>query len=263
MRLVKVAFINEAHIKVTAGCLVSSYRDAKQYVFLIDDTTKIKVFDVITNDAYNSPMVVMDILSYVPEISVVCNELKKKDITVLYMSLECIKVISPSTRRKLFKGTNQIIEEENNMEEKRNIKVTLEQAMEWYNSGNSTLRTLALSAYTEDELKFNLKYINSKVCNICFCASVPANEAEKYNTLADLAIIAKFFNGSWKKTTNNTGYFLGKFHAGWNPIVDTYNGVGVYQHNTVQYAGIVYFRNKEDAIKAIKILGKRVKSLFD
>lgn len=42
-----------------------------------------------------------------------------------------------------------------------------------------------------------------KVCNTCFCASVPANEAEKYNTLADLAIIAKFFNGSWKKTTNN------------------------------------------------------------
>nr|DAG93722.1 MAG TPA: hypothetical protein [Crassvirales sp.] len=41
------------------------------------------------------------------------------------------------------------------MEEKRNIKVTLEQAMEWYNSDNSTLRTLALSAYTEDELKLN------------------------------------------------------------------------------------------------------------
>ena len=68
----------------------------------------------------------------------------------------------------------------------------------------------------------------------------------------DLAIIAKFFNGSWKKTTNNTGYFLGNF-----------NGVGVYQHNTVQYAGVVYFRNQEDAIKAVKILGKRVKSLFD
>ena len=42
-----------------------------------------------------------------------------------------------------------------------------------------------------------------------------------------------------------------------------YNGVGVYQHNTVQYAGVVYFRNQEDAIKAVKILGKRVKSLFD
>lgn len=103
----------------------------------------------------------------------------------------------------------------------------------------------------------------SKVCNTCFCASVPANEAEKYNTLADLAIIAKFFNGSWKKTTNNTGYFLGNFNAGCGPVVDTCNGVGVYQHNTVQYAGVVYFKNQEDAIKAVRILGKRVKSLFD
>lgn len=85
----------------------------------------------------------------------------------------------------------------------------------------------------------------------------------KYNTLADLAIIAKFFNGSWKKTTNNTGYFLGNFNAGCGPVVDTCNGVGVYQHNTVQYAGVVYFKNQEDAIKAVKILGKRVKSLFD
>ena len=120
-----------------------------------------------------------------------------------------------------------------------------------------------MSAYTEDELKFNLKYINSKVCNTCFCTNIPANEAEKYNTLTDLAIIAKFFNGSWKKTTNNTGYFLGNFNAGCGPVVDTCNGVGVYQHNTVQYAGVVYFKNQEDAIKAVKILGKRVKSLFD
>lgn len=151
----------------------------------------------------------------------------------------------------------------NNMKEKRNIEVTLEQAMEWYNSDNSTLRTLALSAYTEDELKLNFKYINSRVCNTCFCTNVPVNEAEKYNTLADLAVIAKFFNGSWKKTISNTGYFLGNYNGGSGPVVDTYNSVGVYQHNTVQYAGIVYFRNQEDAIKAVKILGKRVKSLFD
>lgn len=66
----------------------------------------------------------------------------------------------------------------------------------------------------------------------------------------DLAIIAKFFNGSWKKTTNNTGYFLGNFNNGCGPIIDTCSGV-------------VYFKNQEDAIKAVKILGKRVKSLFD
>lgn len=147
--------------------------------------------------------------------------------------------------------------------EKRNIKVTLEQAIEWYNSGNRILRTLALGAYTEDELKFNLEYINSKVCNTCFCASVPTSEAGKYNTLADLAIIAKFFNGSWKKTTSNTGYFLGSYNVVIGPAVDTCNGVSVYQHNTVQYAGIVYFKNQEDVIKAVKILGDRVKNLFD
>lgn len=149
------------------------------------------------------------------------------------------------------------------MEEKRNIKVTLEQAMEWYNSGNSTLRTLALSAYTEDELKLSFKYISNKVYNTCFCAHVPVDEAEKYNTLVDLAVIAKFFNGSWKKTTSNTGYLLGNYNNGSGPIVNTCNGVGVYQHDTVQYAGIVYFRNQEDAIKAVKILGNRVKNLFD
>jgi hypothetical protein len=253
MRLIKVVFIDEALISVSVEYLISSYRGAKQYAFFID---------VITNDAYTNPMIVVDILSNTPETARELCELKKKGINVKYMSLKYIKLI-PTTRRELFEGTNQIIKEENNMEEKRNIKVTLEQAIEWYNSGNSTLRTLALSAYTEDELKFNLKYINSKVCNTCFCASVPANEAEKYNTLADLAIIAKFFNGSWKKTTNNTGYFLGNFNNGCGPIIDTCSGVGVYQHNTVQYAGVVYFKNQEDAIKAVKILGKRVKSLFD
>lgn len=260
--MIKVVFIDEALISASVEYLISSYRGAKQYAFFIDVDTPIKLLDVITNNAYTNPMIVVDILSNTPETARELCELEKKGINVKYMSLKYIKLI-PTTRRELFEGTNQIIKEENNMEEKRNIKVTLEQAMEWYNSGNSTLRTLALSAYTEDELKFNLKYINSKVCNTCFCASVPANEAEKYNTLADLAIIAKFFNGSWKKTTNNTGYFLGNFNAGCGPVVDTCNGVGVYQHNTVQYAGVVYFKNQEDAIKAVKILGKRVKSLFD
>ena len=70
-----------------------------------------------------------------------------------------------------------------------------------------------------------------------------------------MAVIAKFFNGSWKKTTSNTGYFLGNYNNGSGPVVDTCNGV--------QYAGIVYFRNQEDAIKSAKILGDRVKNLFD
>ena len=262
MRLIKVIFIDEALISVSVKCLMSLYRGAEQYAFFIDADTPIKLLDVITNDACTNPMIVVDILSNTPEIARELCELKKKGINVKYMSLKYIKLI-PTTRRELFEGTTQIIKEENNMEEKRNIKVTLGQAIEWYNSGNAALQTLALSVYTEDELKLNFKYISSRVCNTCICITVPASDNEKYNTLADLAVIAKYFNGNWEKTACNTGYFLGNFNAGCSPVVDTCNGVGVYQHNTVQYAGVVYFRNQEDAIKAVRILGKRVKSLFD
>ena len=117
--------------------------------------------------------------------------------------------------------------------------------------------------FTERKLSLNEVASYKRYKFLCNYDTVSLYDAEKYNTLADLAIIAKFFNGSWKKTTNNTGYFLGNFNAGCGPVVDTCNGVGVYQHNTVQYAGVVYFKNQEDAIKAVKILGKRVKSLFD
>lgn len=37
--------------------------------------------------------------------------------------------------------------------ESRNIALTLEKAKEWYNSGSSDLKEVALQAYTEDELK--------------------------------------------------------------------------------------------------------------
>ena len=41
------------------------------------------------------------------------------------------------------------------MEEKRSIKISLEEAKEWYNSGNSFKRELALKAYSETELSIS------------------------------------------------------------------------------------------------------------
>ena len=159
-------------------------------------------------------------------------------------------------------GSDFDIDKQRNNMETRNISITLEQAMEWYNSGNATLRTLALNAYTKDELELNYGLIESKVDQACGCFNTPMCEQKKFQVLAKLAIIAKHYNKNWKKTICNTGYFLGNFSAGWDPIIDTYNGVGVHQHNTVQYAGVVYFKNQEDAIKAVKILGDEVKELF-
>lgn len=156
----------------------------------------------------------------------------------------------------------KVVATQRNNIEARNISITLEQAIEWYNSGNATLRTLALNAYTKDELELNYSLIESKVDQACGCFNTPMCEQKKFQVLAKLAIIAKHYNKNWKKTTRNIGYFLGNYNSGNGPVVETLNGVGVYQHNTVQYAGVVYFKNQEDAIKAVKILGDEVKELF-
>lgn len=154
----------------------------KRYKFLCNYDT-VSLYDMVEDPRYTGKMMVV---GFTCDTDRVQQGITLKDIYIT--KVNGVKI-----------GSDFDIDKQrtSNMEEKRNIKVTLEQAMEWYNSGNSTLCTLALSAYTEDELKFNLKYINSKVCNTCFCA------------------------------------------------------------------GVVYFKNQEDAIKAVKILGKRVKSLFD
>lgn len=90
----------------------------------------------------------------------------------------------------------------------------------------------------------------------------PEEEVKKITVHSKLAIVAKYFNGSWNKTTRNTGYFIGNYNSGNGPVVETLNGVGVYQHNMVQYAGIVYFKNAEDAKKAAKMLGADIRYLF-
>lgn len=232
----------------------------KKYKFLCNYDT-VSLYDMVEDPRYTGKMMVVE---FTRDTDRVQQGITLKDIYITKVNGQVIKQPAGLVNGSLA-GSDFDIDKQrtDNMEEKRNIKVTLKQAIEWYNGDNNTLRALALIAYTEDELKFNFKYINSKVCSTCFCANVPANEAEKYNTLADLAIIAKFFNGSWKKTTSNTGYFLGNYNNGNGPVADICNGVGAYKHNTVQYAGIVYFKNLEDAIKAIKILGNRVKNLFD
>lgn len=146
--------------------------------------------------------------------------------------------------------------------ETRNISVTLEQAREWYNSENNTLRTLALNAYTNEELELNYSLIESKVDQACGCFYIPKYEKKKFQVLAKLATIAKYYNKDWERTIYNTGYFISNHNPGNGPIDGCYENIGVYKHNSAQYAGIVYFRHSEDAVKALKILGDEAKELF-
>ncbi len=50
--------------------------------------------------------------------------------------------------------------------EERNITVTLDKAREWFNSGNATLREIALQAFDKDELTYDFKNITTfkKAC---------------------------------------------------------------------------------------------------
>lgn len=59
-----------------------------------------------------------------------------------------------------------------------NVTVTLSKAREWFNSGNATLREVALQAFSKDELVHNFKDITTfeEACgNISECLSQRQN----------------------------------------------------------------------------------------
>ena len=141
------------------------------------------------------------------------------------------------------------------METRRIISVTLEQAIKWYNSGNATLRELALNAYTKDELELDYNSIDREVDQICTCVCIPKCEGKKFQVLAKLATIAKYYNKDWKKTACNIGYYIWKYN-------DVNSPISISTSSVTQYAGVVYFENYKDAAKAIEILGDEVQELF-
>lgn len=223
----------------------SQVRNMKQYKFLCP-YDMVQIGDMIEDDRYSQRMYVVS--------WTLCADKVQEGIklnTIQPSKINGIKVICDWSINNKQIG---------NMEA-RNISVNIEQAREWYNSGNLTLRTLALNAYTKSEL-IDYDYIKQLIKREVTSITVPEGEVKKITVHSRLAIVAKYFNGYWKKTTSNTGYFLGNYSTSYGPVVDTCNGVGVYQHNMVQYAGVIYFKNQEDAIKAVKILGESIKDLF-
>lgn len=156
--------------------------------------------------------------------------------------------------------------------ELRTIKISLEQAREWYNDTNSTLRKLALQAYSEKEINepqslkeisdsLGVKEINLQMRLSCKDGQDTANLIKEIgNDLTlhmKLALIAKYFNGSWKPEVNNIKYFLAKSYQD-VPLChfesDLDNDFYVGTHKRVTYPGVVYFKDAESVKKAFKIL---------
>lgn len=158
-----------------------------------------------------------------------------------------------------------IDKQRNNMEEKRNIAVSLEEAREWYMGGSYALRAIALKAYSEKELA-GYRYMLSKVeMRRASTIEVPCQDNIKHEILIKLMVMARYFNGDWEMRAGKTGYFIGKSFMGGSTVVQQINltdGIAIYEHRTVQYAGIVYFKNAQDAKEAAKLLLDELNLLF-
>ena len=88
---------------------------------------------------------------------------------------------------------------DNNMEEKRNIQISLEEAREWYNSGDSFKRELALKAYKEIELSITTySDVRASLRNTDIADSIAKGEV--YRKLLN---VAKCFNSAYNIEYNS------------------------------------------------------------
>ena len=145
--------------------------------------------------------------------------------------------------------------------EKRNIQISLEEAREWYNSGDSFKKELALKAYSETELSTKTYYNILALLK----AEVIAKSIDKAEIYKKLLNIAKYYNGFCPKEYNSlldkqqyytitkegtsTLYFKYK---------DFYINKCVYKPDYE-----IVFNSKEAAKRAIDILGDELNILFE
>lgn len=230
----------------------SETRKMKQYMFLCP-FDNIQAGDMIKDKRYSTAM---QVVGWDKNSCEVQNGIKLKVIEPFLLNG---KVMNQCTGSDF-----DIDKQRNNMEEKRNVSISLEEAREWYKSGNNALKAIALKAYSENELA-GYEYMKGQISLIKTACELPYSERGKWDTLHKLAIVAKYYNGSWEMKAGKTGYFIGKSSMGGSAVVQQVNltdGIAIYEHKTVQYAGIVYFKNAEDAKKAAKLLYNELNLLF-
>jgi hypothetical protein len=223
----------------------------KQYMFLCPFDS-IQAGDMIKDKRYSTAM---QVVGWDKNFCEVQGGIKLKVIEPFLLNG---KVMNQCT------GSDFDIDKRNNMEEKRSVSISLEEAREWYKSGNNALKAIALKAYSENELA-GYEYMKSQVNTQPSGCSIPYSERGKWDTLHKLAIMAKYYNGSWEMKAGKTGYFIGKSSMGGSAVVQQVNltdGIAIYEHRTVQYAGIVYFKNAQDAKEAAKLLFDELSLLF-
>lgn len=252
MKTILVVYTDDICMSVAAALV----RGIKKYAFL--GSEHLEIGDRLIDSRYTTGMLVVKIID---EAHKIYNGISLK---ILHPSrINDMPATEVVLKRAFEKGkeTNN----NNNMEAK-NISVTLTQAIEWYNSKNSTLRTLAINAFGEDALKETFDTIKAKVSSerklTMSYTCIPMGYNDKFVVNTKLAILAEHFNGDWKMKAGERGYFIsGKLNRiDGRPCDKT---IEVTVHNTIMQAGVIYFKNEADAKKAVTLLGSEINCLFE
>lgn len=151
--------------------------------------------------------------------------------------------------------------ETNNLET-RSFKLTLGQAKDWFKSGDSTLKTLALSVFSEDELVSSYKDILDLVNTDLVTVQVPKELTNRIIVYSKLLIASEYFNSI--HPYKNGHWFIGELaNPYYSPSnLNKYNGFTLVRHQKTTYAGIIYFNCLTDLEKTIDMLGDDLKYLL-
>ena len=136
----------------------------------------------------------------------------------------------------------------NNMKE-RNVTVTLNKAKEWFNSGNATLREIALQAFDKDELTYNFKNITTfkKACE-----ALGLNYDDMFYITKNIATISKASAAMFKLNIIRKALNLGQdLHLTKDPE-DSYI---YYPYNPFVTKSSTYYKSEINSGK-MEVIGK-------
>ena len=147
------------------------------------------------------------------------------------------------------------------MEEKRSIKISLEEAREWYNSGDSFKRELALKIYKEIELSITTySDVRASLRNTAIADSIAKGEV--YRKLLN---VAKCFNNiySIKYDSHLRVPIYYTITKKWESAYFTKHKDFFINKSVCKSIYEIVFNSEEAAKKAIDILGDELNILFE
>lgn len=221
-KVITVYFINKLGFR----------KSKKDYSFLYKGIKDIKIGDIIKDSRYPNRMVVSNI----------------SDNYIDYKNILDMKYLNISYHYPM----NTLINTTNNKKDmNRIINISFEEAKAMYNSKNDKLKSLALRAYSEEELK-ELKFadiVNEVITDDNTIEILAFKEDKlKEKVRRELKILAKHYNEK-HKSDKAPRYKI----TICKPVPDEYSVKVEYYH---YYQIDTAFNNEKDAKEALKMIGE-------